>query len=235
MRGFRCAALAALTLLWAPAEGAVIAFTDEAAYNAELAGRGLFVEGGSTFDGPAVNYGPNSTGGALGGGVTLDVFGHDGDPSTQGLDGNGNFAFELDSGGADAVFVGVNLPGPTFAFSLRDITSATGGNLNAEELAFRVDTTDFLSSDILGLTNSSDGAFVGDQPTTIAFLGFVSDVAVSNFFIGHGDLVAPGGVSGSFENVDIGALELSQVPLPPAAALLGMGVGLLLLRRRRGG
>ena len=224
------------------ANAAVMVFTDQTLWENALTG-GVFQT--ENFDGAASNFLPNSSGNVVGTFLTVDVIGHDGDISRQGLTGTGFFEGEVDSSsittsdGAELVF---NFGTPIKGFGLlglqNDSVTSPGG-LDLEEIGIEVNGESFLVSDILGLTNSSNGNSVStvENTASIPFLGFVSDTEITSFKLLHGDEVAPGGVSGGNEEFFVDGLVVATASTPEPTTLLSLlvvgGLGLSLKRKKQ--
>ena len=232
----RVLGVAGLTMFGAAsvANAAVMTFTNQVDWEAALGGANILTE---TFDGAASSFAANSVGNPAGL-VTVDVIGHVGDSSNQGLTGTGFFEGEVDSDGSDAASLNFNRSN-IFGFALLGLqndSETTPGSLDLEEIAVEVAGEMFLVSDILGLTDPADP---GEVPTTentdpIPFIGFVVDSPIDSFLLKHGDLVRE--VSGERENFFLDGLLLAQadVPEPGMLGLLGLGLaGFGLYRRRR--
>ncbi len=232
----RILGVAGLTMFGAVAgaNAAVMTFTNQANWEAALAGTNILTE---NFDGAASSFAANSVGNPAGL-VTVDVIGHVGDSSNQGLTGTGFFEGEVDGNGSDAASLNFNRSN-IFGFALlglQDNSASSPGGLDLEEIGIEVAGEMFLVSDILGLTDPGNP---GTVPTTentdpIPFIGFVVDIPIDSFLFKHGDLVRP--VTGDFENFFLDGLLLAQadVPEPGMLGLLGLGLaGFGLYRRRR--
>lgn len=230
--------LAATTLaIAAPAQAATFTtFTDRAAFETALAGVAVIATPViEDFNGDEVDFGENASGGVVGQRTTVDIIGHVGDGSDQGLTGTGFFEGEVDGGGTDEADIVFNT-GPILGFGLDGLQDDNETpEFDPEEIGILFGGELFLVSDLLGLSDSSDGAPVDDTETGAVFIGILSDTAFSSFTLLHGDKVAPGGVDGANENFWIDELVLAPaVPLPAGLPLLLAGLGAFgVLRRRR--
>ena len=223
----------------APASAAVVTFTDQASFEAAF-GSPVIIE---EFDGPASELAADSTGNAVGSGITVDVNGPAGgslDIPPIGLTGNGQLDAEVDSF-VEVLTIGLNFADPLlgFGFVIQNDSQTVARGLNLEEIGILLGGESFILSDILGLTNSSDGENVSSaNGTGPQFFGFLSDTAFSSLEFVHGDDVAPGGVSGSVEsfflNSAVLAPQVATVPLPAGLPLLLAGLGgMAMIGRRR--
>ncbi|MFK7762770.1 MAG: VPLPA-CTERM sorting domain-containing protein [Roseobacter sp.] len=228
---------AATTLTFAaPAQAATFTtFTDRSAFETALVGvAAIATPVVEDFNGDSVNFGANTTGGVVGQRTAVDIIGHIGDDSEQGLTGTGFFEGEVDGGGSDEVDILFNT-GPILGFGLDGLQDNNDTpEFDPEEIGILFGGELFLVSDILGLSDSSDGTPVDDTETGAVFIGILSDTAFSSFTLLHGDKVAPGGVDGANENFWIDELVLAPaVPLPAGLPLLLAGLGAFGVMRRR--
>ncbi|AFY56459.1 PEP-CTERM putative exosortase interaction domain-containing protein [Rivularia sp. PCC 7116] len=219
----------------------VSVFTDRTAWENALFGASFETE---TFDGAETSFDPNSTGNVIGNSLNVDLIGGVGDSSPIGLTGNGFLVGEVDGSGSDALTLQFNTSSAIGGFGilgLQDDSTSSPGGLDLEEMGVEVNGEKFLISDILGLTDSSDGERVStvENDDPISFIGFISDAEINSFNFLHGDLVAPGEVSGSNENFYIdGIVTASTTPVavPEPASMLGLlavtGVGAASLKRK---
>ncbi|MBV6625353.1 MAG: PEP-CTERM sorting domain-containing protein [Rivularia sp. (in: Bacteria)] len=219
----------------------VSVFTDRTAWENALSGASFETE---TFDGAQSSFEANSTGNVIGNSLNVDLIGGVGDTGPTGLAGNGFFEGEIDSSGDDALTLQFNTSSAITGFGilgLQDDSVSSPGGLDLEEIGVEVNGEKFLISDILGLTDSSDGQSVStvENVDPISFIGFISDSEINSFNLLHGDLVAPGEVSGGNENFYIdGIVTASTTPVavPEPASMLGLlavtGVGAASLKRK---
>jgi len=222
------------------ASAAVITYTDQSAWEAAISGSILIED----FNGSASSFSANSNGNSIGTVTTVDLIGGDGDAGPTGLTGGGFFQGEVDSSSfttGDGLDLDFNISS-AMGFALiglqNDSTTYSDG-LDLEEIGIIVNGEDFLISDILGLTDSSDNG--GESVSTvnsdapIPFIGFISDSAISGFRLTHGDSVAPYGVSGGDEEFYLNELRIATVPVPAPAplALIGLGLAAIGFTRRR--
>ena len=212
-----------------------------------------------TFEGSQAYFDANSSNNRIGAISTVDLIGGGGDPSDPnnlpdsgptGLTGTGFFRGEVDNSDKqtqDGLELRFNSPA-IYGFALiglqRDDNFNDLGGLDREEIGIVVEGESFLVSDLLGLTDSSDGNEVQNTqpkdvdpnaavPDPIPFLGFVTMAPVAGFTLVHGDFVAPGGVVGDNEEFFIDDLVLAKVP-ETGSSLLLFGVslaGVLWLRK----
>lgn len=232
---FASAVVAALSLAGtgvSAAAGTVTLFTDRASF--EAAAAALVVE---DFNGAASDFAANSTGNVIGSQTTLDLIGGAGDAGPTGLTGTGFLQSEVDSSSitnGDGLEIQFNT-GSVFGFGLdglQDDSATSPGGLDLEEIGIQFDGQSFLVSDILGLTNSSNGNSVSTvENTDPVFVGLLSTEAQAGFRLVHGDDVAPGGVSGGNEEFFINELVLAVnnanvVPVPAALPMMAAGIGL---------
>lgn len=230
---------AAFMLSSVAASAAVLTYTDQSAFESVF-GANIFTE---DFNGAASDFGADSTGNPIGSGITVDVNGPaDGSSDTgpTGLTGKGQFEAEVDFL-SDILSIDLNFAAPLigFGFVIQNDSQSDASGLDLEEIGVLVGGESFILSDILGLTNSSDGKLVSTvENSGPQFFGFTSDIAFSAFTFVHGDDVAPGGVSGSSEefflNSTILVPEVAAVPLPAGGFLLISGLaGIAALRRHK--
>ena len=219
-----------------PATAASITtFTSQSAWEAALLGSVFSTE---TFDGDASRFAANSTGNRVGNGLTVDVIGHNGDRNRIGLAGNGFFEGEVDSTGPDASSIQFNTAVPIFGFGIQGLRDNNHTpKINLAEIGVEVGGQKFLISDLLGLTNSSNGKRVKSTGGVAPFIGFVfSHAPTSGFRLIHGDDAAPGGVAGNTENFYVDGLVFAgaeEVPTPALLpGLIGMGVAAFSKRKK---
>ena len=224
---------AALALSAEQATASVFTFTDPLNWESAFLGSQVTED----FNGSASSFLANSTGNPIGTITTVDLEGGLGDPGPTGLTGTGFLEGEVDSSSV-VTSDGLNLH---FNFSVGGITGfaliglqaddeTSPDGLDLAEIGLIVDGESFLVSDILGLTNSSDGLEVSsvDNTDPIPFIGFISTTPISGFTMTHGDNVAPGEVSGDLENFFVNELRVaggpSQVNEPTTWVLLSLGL-----------
>ncbi|MEJ6397149.1 VPLPA-CTERM sorting domain-containing protein [Yoonia sp. 208BN28-4] len=239
------ALVASLTLAHS-ASAAVVAYTDYNTWLSAVSAAGPTTN--QAFNGNASSFAANSTGNVIGSRTTVDLDGGLFDTGPTGLDGSGSFRGEVDSSSktlSDGLGLNFNFDSGVSGFGLRNFRtapSAFDNSLSLNEIGISVAGTSYLLSDLLGLTNSSDGNFVNQTTTTNGvFVGFVSDTDLTGFSLIHGDFVAPGFVSGGNEEFLIGSLRLagpvpSTVPVPAALPMLLAGLaafGAMGWRRKR--
>lgn len=217
-------AAACLLLVAGPVSAAIVTYTDEAAFLAALGGTPVV----ETFGGTAIDFAGNSTGNAIGSGMTVDLDGTNGD---VGLTGLGQLKVEVDGGAGDLLSVTLNFPDALmgFGFVIQNDSQTHTGGVDLEEIGVSLGGSSLLLSDVAGLTTSANGAFVRSVETTApAFFGFSSATAFSSLTFLHGGLIAPGGVAGSLEQffltsatlVPASAAPLTPIPLPAGLPLL---------------
>lgn len=219
----------------------VTVFTDQSLFEAAIATKVV-----EDFNGPEVEFADNSIGNSVGAQTTVDVIGGFNDSSFNGIDGNGFFSGEVDSSPLitdDGEAYTFNT-GSIFGFGLvglqnDDLNDPAG--LDLEEIGISFGSESFLVSDLLGLTDSSNGNFVNNaEADGPVFLGFLSSTAQDGFSLFHGDDVAPGGVNGNTEGFFVDALildvapDIAPVPLPAGLLLLLGGLGVMAFLRRKG-
>ncbi len=222
----------ATTLSFAPVAQAITVFTDQTAWENALSGASFETE---NFDGAASSFDANSTGNVIGSFLTVDLIGGVGDTGPTGLTGDGFFLGEVDASGDDALTLKFNTGSAVTGFGILgwqndepDGDAPPGGGLDLEEYGIEVNGDRFLLSDILGLTNSSDGNPIEDSINSsgpIPFVGFISDTQITSFSLLHGDLVVPAGVSGSSDDFLMdGIVIASTTPAstPEPASILGL-------------
>ncbi|MCV2355242.1 PEP-CTERM sorting domain-containing protein [Paucibacter sp. B2R-40] len=138
---------------------------------------------------------------------------------------SGAFAYAVSAPGAlyaSGEFLGTSLPDDalTITFSSGNVT-AVGSNFYA------VNLSDAFQAVSLTVT-LSDGTVTSFTPTSVndSYRGFSSDVAITSLVIS-----GPGtSLYASIDNLTVG---VSAVPEPSSWALMGLGLGGLLLARRR--
>ena len=208
----------------------ITTYTDRASWENALSGFNITDE---TFDGPASNFGPNSSGNIIGD-FTIDIIGHNGDPTRQGLTGTGFLEGEVDSSNivtSDGAKIRFNLT--TFGFALVGLkdNAILSPNLNIHEFGIEVLGQSFLLSDVLGLTGPTDTSAPDAQAP---FVGFVSDMLLTSFNLVHGNLVRP--VEGGNEDFLLDGLAYSSaspISEPGIVWLIGIGlIGLIGMRRK---
>lgn len=244
---------AGLLLCAGPVNAATITsiFTDESAFNAVLTSS--TTEG---FNGAAQTFGAGQTAAAIGSGLTMDTTGQfDSDDSR--IIGNGFLELELDNdsapnAGGNAsdpnVVISFNTAGiNAFGLWIQNDSDTTSGEVDLDNIGFIIDTEMLLLTDALGTTDSSTALAEIDTPksTGPVFIGFVLDMAISEFGLIHGDNIAPFGVAGSFEDFYVDSLTFGStattttppppppVPLPATAVLLLTGIASLGVWARR--
>lgn len=216
----------------------VVAYTDKTLWENALAGNTFAT---NEFDGSEMYFLENSLNNDLGTAINIDLIGGVGDPGPTGIAGNGFFQGEVDSSSFDSSdgltlkFNTSDIYGLAFE-GIQDSSVSSPGGLDLEEIGFAILGEQFLLSDILGLSNSSDGTEVPTTENTqaIPFIGFVSSSLFTAIELLHGDFVAPGSVSGSNEAFYIDSMTLAgpnlSVPAPSSAMLFAVVV-LFSLRR----
>jgi hypothetical protein len=219
-----------------PASAAVVAYTNFAAWSAAVSANGPTTNQG--LNGAASNFAANTSGNVIDTQTTVDLIGGAFDAGPTGLTGNGYFQGEVDSSPTSGFFgdglgLDFNFASGVGGFAIRNLrndSSTTASGLQLQEIGVVVDGQSYLVSDLLGLTDSSNGSFVGNTASTgSVFLGFVSDTDLNGFSLIHGDFVAPGFVSGGTEEFYIGRITLagpapSTVPVPAGLPLLAAGL-----------
>ncbi|MEM9736111.1 MAG: hypothetical protein AAF908_05855 [Pseudomonadota bacterium] len=251
---------AAAVLMAASAEAATISvFTDRGAWETAVTQQQTFGEiVVEDFSGPRRDFLRASTGNQIGSQTTLDVLStvEPGNPPPP--------AFITGTGALQIITIGTSTSAPIsyrlnvggvhgFALTGTFVAPILQANriIEYQELGIRVAGQSFIVSDILGLTDSSNGQPVpairrrglplsnpGDIEAVPLFIGFASDMPLGSFELVHGDLVVPQGVPGSFEVSSVDDLVLATaIPLPAGLPLLAAGLGLfaMLRRRRRAG
>ncbi len=218
------------TTIFNQASATIISYDNRGDWEAALFGYSISEE---TFDGTASDFGPNSTGNIVGD-LTIDIIGHVGDDTRQGLTGTGFLGGEVDksdintdNSDTDTEDDGakIRFHVPTFGFALIDLRdeSNTPQDLNVEEFAIIADGQNFLLYQELGLTLDTNNEYLG----TVPFIGFVSDVAITSFQLVHADLIQD--VAGSYEEFWLDGLAYTDgpAPVPEPATMLLFGLGLL--------
>ncbi len=228
------AAMMAL-LIANPASAAVVAYTDFSAWQTAVSGNGSITT--EDFNGPASSFSANSSGNVIGAQTTVALDGGFLDAGPTGLTGNGYFRGEVDSSSkflSDGLGLDFSFATAVGGFALNDFRSidfGKGKGLMLQEIGIVVAGQSYLLSDLLGLTDSTDGRNVKKEKAKgPVFLGFASDTDLSGFSLIHGDFVAAGYVSGNNEEFMIGSLSLaspapSTVPVPAALPMLMAGLG----------
>ena len=215
LAGLAAAVISTAAFAWSlPAAAGVILFTDQSAWQA-AAGGGPFVT--DTFDGPAQNFLPDSTGNVPNGSaITVDINGHVGDGTPQGPTGNGLFQIEVDGGGGDVADVDFNFPEPIVAFGLTDVDNVANEGVRAAFAGFTSETF----ATVLG---SDEGPF----------LGFVSDTPFStvNFLLSGNE---QGADQWDFDDLLYVTAAPTAVDTPTPLALLGLGLVATAALARRG-
>lgn len=214
-----------------PVVAAVVAYTDFASWTAAVSGYGPTTD--QNFNGAASNFAVNSTGNTIGTQTTVALNGGGKKTGDVGLTGTGYFEGALESR-KDVLGLDFSFATGAGGFALDDFRNTSLSKpkgLNLQQIGIVVGGQSFLLSDLLGLSNSSNGNQVGNVKSDgPVFIGFTSDIALSGFSLIHGDFVAPGFVKGNNEKFYIGSLTLaspppSTVPVPAALPLLLAGLG----------
>ena len=219
----------------------IMTFTDRVLWEAAVGLGNIVTE---DFNGAASDFGANSSGGSVGTQTTVDVIGHVGDSSRQGLNGDGFFEGEVDSSSFetdDGASIRFNT-GSIFGFALVNLQDDNSSpSFDLEEIGVLFGGSSFLASDITGDTDSSLGGTVSSVDTFAPFLGFTSTTSELGFSLVHGDQITP--VSGSDEEFFIDELLLatsleeppspSQVPAPATLMLLGFGLAAFGVARKK--
>lgn len=216
-----------ITSLANQASATIVAYTDKVAWENALMGHQVLEE---TFDGAASDFGPDSSNNTVND-FTIDIIGHNGDPSRQGLTGNGYFAGEVDSSNlvsSDGAIIQFNYS--TFAFALNGLQddSSSSPAFNVHEIAVEILNENFLLSDLLGLTTGSQ---TSASDATVPFIGFISTDVFSSFRLNHGDSVRP--VSSGNEAFWLDGISYASTEVPEPTTLAIFGLGLLGLASRR--
>ncbi len=210
------------------ANAAVFVFTDQTTWKNALSGASFETE---NFDNGASSFSANSTGNVIGSSLTVDLIGGVGDTGPTSLTGTGFFEGEVDSSSfttGDGLTLNFNSNSPLKGFGilgLQNDNASNPGSLDLEEIGIEVSGESFLVSDILGLTNSSDGKFISNDVENTAplpFLGFISDTEITSFKFLHGDFVAPGRVRGNAEEFYIDGIVTASASVPEPASILGL-------------
>jgi hypothetical protein len=237
---FKAAAAGLALLMAGPVSATVVSYTDEATFLAALGGTPVV----EVFGAAAIDFADNSTGNAIGSGMTVDVNGATGD---VGLTGLGQLKLEVDGAAGDLLSVTLNFTNALlgFGFVIQNDSQTNTAGVDLEEIGISIGGSSLLLSDVAGLTTSSNGAFVSSvENTAPVFFGFSSATAFSSITFLHGALIAPGGVPGSLEQFFLNSATLVPASSPPVTAIpLPGGLPLLLtalggffwLRRRQTG
>ena len=209
------------------ASAGLITYTDRAAWESALLGYQILEE---DFTGSASGFGANSSNNVVND-FTIDIIGHDGDSSRQGLTGDGFFAGEVDSSDVvsdDGAIIQFNYS--TFAFALNNLQndSDTSAEFNVHEISIEILNEYFLLSDLLGLTT---GLEESAADSTVSFIGFISTELFTNFRLYHGDSVRT--VSGSTESFWLDGISYVETPVPEPSTIAIFALGLRGLASRR--
>ncbi|WP_026958413.1 PEP-CTERM sorting domain-containing protein [Aliagarivorans taiwanensis] len=245
---------AALLFTAQQASAVVLTFTDQAAWEASVAGYTIIDE---TFSGPENLWDPLSGSSNVQAGV-IDVElsgGHqlDDEPTPVGVLGNGLFSGEVDAsfpifGNEDdedpEEHDGVNLSFgySNFGFGIYNLADTfldadddqAPSLLDVSEIGIAVNGEEFILSDLLGLSPDSEGNI---DVLNVPFIGFsFGGMEVSSFSFIHGDQIRD--VQGAYEEFTIDgilfATDSRSASAPEPTTLLLFALGLLGLRRRLG-
>jgi len=209
------------------ASAGLVTYTDRASWESALLGHQILEE---DFIGSESDFGSNSSNNIVND-FTIDIIGHDGDSSRQGLTGDGFFAGEVDNSdvvSSDGAIIQFNYS--TFAFALNNLQddSASSPEFNVHEISIEILNEYFLLSDLLGLTTSSDNSA---PDATVPFIGFISTELFSNFRLHHGDSVRD--ISGGNESFWLDGISYVKTPVPESSTLAIFALGLMGLASRR--
>lgn len=145
-----------------------------------------------------------------------------GDPSAD--FSSGAFAYTVSAPGAvygNGVLIGTNLPGETLTITFTGApVTAIGGNFWATNISDIFQPTPIT----LTLSNGTTTTFTPTSETVGSFRGFTSTLAIASLTISSTAAVYAG-----MDNFTVG----SAVPEPTSALLLALGLGGMLMARRR--